>query len=439
MLCLNHLFFMKKSSKLALSVLSIFVGIWITIAATSIIQGTIGSDLAPGQFLPSGNPGKITLMTESEANSVWIPGLTLEGDGTNAYLRGNWFLQTVWYVAVDSNNRVIPPDGAEANLTLPWEVRGLAWSENAGWITLESKNPNMYSWVYYLPISGSLTGMAWSDTLGYIDFSGNSSSGSELVARVKVIGNAGGVKSFESLFVASNGVMKTSSVLTPFINNVRKNVSILTRNATDSVVNSLWTTQKVLGNIMYYKMNGGSVSLSAVTNFCANNDAPRGLIVEGADIIIDRDVNGSNRSCSLIAVSNGTTGGNIYITSAPKVIMSYIVAEWTVFAGDNSTNLYNDTKVELANLPPKQLYILGWLISRNTIGGAMTETIARGACPFTEANCDRDSAIKYDLNFFRSYNKNPANRAYTKDNSLENFSFIIEYDARATGDIPPGL
>lgn len=428
----------SKKSFLVIVVTTCCIGF--AFAATSLIQWEIGSDLLPGQFNPMGNAGKITLMTESQVATAWVPWLTLEGDSTNAYLTGNIFLQTIGYVNFNpAYVRATPPPGSDENISLPWSIAGTAWSENAGWITLESLSPSTYSGVYYVPTTGSLTGIAWSETLWYIDFSGNSSSGSELVSRVKVIGNAGGTKSFESLFVANNGIMRTNSVLTPFINNVRKNVGVLTRNATEAVTNTVATTQKTLGEIMYYRMSGGSVTLSVISNFCANATSPRSLIVEGADVVIDRDISGSGRSCVIIALANGSNGGNIYITSAPKVIQSYLVAEWTVFAGTSSSNLYNDTKVKIANLPSNQLYILGWVISRNTIWWALTESVARGACPFTEENCDRDTAIKYDLNFFRNYTKTPWARAYTKDTSLENFSLIIEYDARATGDIPPGL
>lgn len=434
------LFIMKHASKSPFVIAWVLLIATLAFAATSLIQGEIGSDIPAGEFYPTGNAWKITLMTQAQVNTAGIPGLTLEGDDTSAYLTGNMFLQTVGYVNFNpSNVSVIPPPGSDESVILPWRVTGTAWSENAGWITLDSLTPSSYSWVYYVPTSGSLTGIAWSDTLGYIDFSGNSSTGSELVARVKVIWNAGGMSTFDSLFVANNGLIRTNSVLTPFLNNVRRNVSVLTRNATDTVMNTVSTTQKNLGSILYYRLNGGSVTLSTITTFCATDNSPRSLIVDGGDVVIDRDVSGSARSCAIISLSNGTTGGNIYITSAPKVIQSYLVAEWTVYAGTSAANLYNDTKVKLANLPSNQLYVLWGVISRNTIGGALTDTVARWACPFTEDNCNRDVAIKYDLNFFRNYTKTPSTRAYTKNDSLENFSFIIEYDARAAWDTPPGL
>lgn len=123
-------------------------------------------------------------------------------------------------------------------------------------------------------------------------------------------------------------------------------------------MNVVPTTQKALGNIIYYRLSGETVNLSTVSTFCTNNDAPRSLIVEGGNILIDRDVTGSSRACTIISLSRDSNGGNIFINSTPKVLQSYIIAEGTVYAGTALNSLYNDTKVKLANLPQNQLYIL---------------------------------------------------------------------------------
>lgn len=50
-------------------------------------------------------------MNESQVATAGIPGLTLEGDSTNAYLTGNIYLQTVGYVNINgANARVTPPN-----------------------------------------------------------------------------------------------------------------------------------------------------------------------------------------------------------------------------------------------------------------------------------------------------------------------------------------
>lgn len=89
----------------------------------------------------------------------------------------------------------------------------------------------------------------------------------------------------------------------------------------------------------------------------------------------------------------------------------------------------------ITTLPDTQLWVLGSFISRNTIGGA-----AQGAavCPFNTTSCTFETALQYDLNYFRDYRKVVTNRAY-KDATLDNYSVILEYDARVLSSPPPGF
>ena len=85
---------------------------------------------------------------------------------------------------------------------------------------------------------------------------------------------------------------------------------------------------------------------------------------------------------------------------------------------------------------PAQLYIQGSLVSRNTIGGASVSR-TQVVCPYN-ATCTYESAIRYDLNYFRAYDKEAWTRAYT-NNSLDDYSVIIEYDSRVVSNPPPGF
>ncbi|MBP9779752.1 hypothetical protein KBD33_03985 [Candidatus Gracilibacteria bacterium] len=426
---------MKKSPQILVVLFVLGVGLYSAYAAGSfLLTGNYGVAVSPGVFRSDGNAGTVVLMSDAELTNAGIPGVTLEPDNT---LTGNLWLQTVGYVHLGHNTqgnqvRIIPPAGGTNNLVIPWEVQGNAWSENAGWIAFDKQGTTTYPGVYFIPATGSFTGIAWSETLGYIDFSqgGGGTSENGLIGRVKVLGNAGGLGSFDSAFVSNNGVMKTSSVLTPFMNTLHKNVALLTRNTKLDGVNRVQ-----LGNLIYYKLSGTSIALSAEPDFCKTDDSPRSIIVEGGDILINRDVTGSKKSCAIIALSSSTNSGNIYISEVPEKIDSYLIAEGSVFSGLNSNNLYNASKALLAALPQNQLYIRGGVISRNTIGGAFN--VASSSCPYTESTCDYDKAIKYDLNFFRNYTKKTP-RAY-KDDSLNDFSVIIEYDSRSAGDPPPGF
>lgn len=425
---------MKKSPQLFVVLFVLWVWLYTAYAAGSfLLTGKYGVTVSTWVFLSDWNAGTVLLMNDTESQTAGIPWVTLESDNT---LTGNLWLQSVGYVHMWHNTqenqvKIKPPDGWE-NLILPWEVTWSAWSTNAGWISFDHQGTTSYSWVYFIPATGSFTGLAWSENLGYIDFSQAWAWTSEnwLIGRVKVLGNAGWLGSFESAFVSNNWVMKTSSILTPFMNTLHKNVALLTRN-----VKLDGTNRVQLGNLIYYKLSWTSIALSAEPDFCKTDDSPRSIIVEWWDILINRDVTGSNKSCAIIALSSPTHSGNIYISELPEKIDSYLIAEGSVFSGLNANNLYNASKALLAALPQNQLYIRGGVISRNTIWWAFN--VASSSCPYTESTCDYDKAIKYDLNFFRNYTKKTPS-AY-KDQSLDDFSVIIEYDSRSAGDPPPGF
>jgi hypothetical protein len=91
------------------------------------------------------------------------------------------------------------------------------------------------------------------------------------------------------------------------------------------------------------------------------------------------------------------------------------------------------------DIPRNQLFIKGALGSYNTIGGSSKDGGA--VCPYIIDNiepCTYDSAVKYDLNYFRIYNGAPPRRAYP-DASKDEYSVIVEYDPRTLLDPPPGL
>lgn len=113
--------------------------------------------------------------------------------------------------------------------------------------------------------------------------------------------------------------------------------------------------------------------------------------------------------------------------------------EGSIYSGDDLTNLYNDTTAEVALLSrdiTNQLYIIGSIMSRNTIGGSVQATAP--VCPYDIA-CDNTTAIRYDLNYFRSYaSGSTSERAFTTD-KWDDFSVIIEMDPRFISAPPPGF
>lgn len=409
-------------------------------------------------FSPNGNAGKITMLSPTQELTANGSGVYLDTK-TNT-LTGQFYLETVWYVSVWVNGYPVtltPPIGDTVNILEPWKVTGFAWSENAGWITLDSVDGS-YTGVYYLPDTQKFSGFAWSDTLGFLEFS--DSNALDFLWKVKILWNIGGNNSFDVLY--SLWAKFNSSSHTDTLNKIRKNVAIITRWAPNTSINidntyaAASDLKSITNELVYFKLKesdrGKYVLMWAGWNDILKAKNTRTLIIEWGDLYINGDITENvflNKSRSIIVVKDSSwKGGNIYIEWSVKKIHASLIAEWTIYSGYPSSAqavtpivpfLYNDTKAKVTNLPANQLYIYGNVISRNTIGGSAEVTSGKnGSCPYTEDNCNRDTAIKYDLNYFRWYNKEATRRAY-KDNTLDNFSVIIESDSRIVSDPPPGL
>jgi hypothetical protein len=225
--------------------------------------------------------------------------------------------------------------------------------------------------VTYTPGTQAFNGYAWNDNLGYLDFS-DGIVGATFKNKIKIIGAVGANKVYDSEYNLGTR-LGTSGGNTAFINNVRKNISLLTRNVPSSIVNTSNTDTKILSsNIAYYR---GDFKVTSGTRMNANN--LRSIIVEGGDIYIDSTVPPdsdvqSPRTFIAIKDANGK-GGNIFIGKSVKNIYASLVAEGSIFSGEgrpdaNASNKYNDTLAEVNALPAIQLFINGTVISRNTIG-----------------------------------------------------------------------
>jgi hypothetical protein len=106
----------------------------------------MGTTHTLGNFLPWGNAGNITFLTNTEETAVGgYSGIYFDAsDPGNITLTGNvFFFETVGWTNI-MNNTVTPPTTGNSLLD-PWMISGLAWSENAGWMTLDALDPNSYS------------------------------------------------------------------------------------------------------------------------------------------------------------------------------------------------------------------------------------------------------------------------------------------------------
>lgn len=365
-------------------------------------------------------------------------------------LSGYIWIDTVGWTSFYNAEFLPSPTGTILD---PWTGSGYAWSDNAGWID--------FSTVTYDPSTLTFSGYAWSDNIGWVPVGADASSpdpvmatlvGSGFIGKVKVIGNIGSSRIHDVIYGVGDRYSNMS--MTDYTNLVRKNVSILTRNLDNSIYNtfpfSFPTTVKKINKFAYFQNTTSTPTIlkySAVQNaFQSSADDVQSIITVGADIYIDTGVLIPSilSPHAILALKNDAgIGGNIYIHGQVTRIQASLFAEGALYSGymnsPSSFDIYNADKVSAgSNLPDYQLYLRGSLISHNTIGGSAFSGSAPD-CPYIEPNCNYDTAIRYDLNYFRDYQtKMDPHRGYF-DTTLDGFSMIIEYDPRVLSNPPPGL
>lgn len=405
-------------------------GIWYTTAATYLatfnIAGIYGVSHAPWVFNTSGggwNAGKITLIDAAAEATLGGSGVWIDTSKIPQELNGNFFSETVGWVTM-TGVQLNPP--ADMSAITPWTMIGYAWSDNAGYIDFQAQN-NTYSWVGYVPGTRTLSGYAWSDNLGYIAFTG--SGGQSFTNRIKVLGNIGGSKSFDTEYAL--GTKFDSVNTTSMVNSVKKNIALATRSLTANYINTSASADVIFKDFKYYKWNMNVYVNAAKLSTIAS------LIVEWGDVYISADVpKNTTKPQAIIVIKDATgKGGNIYVAEGVKNIYSSLIAEGTVYSWVwPNTALYNDTASKLSQLPVTQLYIYGSVISRNTIGGSAKSPVV---CPFTETACTGWVSYRYDWNYFRTYDGKAANRS--AKTGYDGYSVIIESDPRITQTPPIGM
>lgn len=426
---------MKKSNILKrILLISSLIGATIAIFqvffgyATGIINivGTYGSAYVLWAFdsrAEGGNGGNITLIESSEESSVWWSGIYIDTDINPQRILGNFFLETVGWI-----------DMLNVELTSTNTLSGYAWSENAGYIDFTSVD-GTYSWVSYLPWSQSFTGYAWSETIWYLSFE----SWSNLIFKnkVKILGNIGGNKAFDTEYALGTKFESTSS--SDMINSIRKNVSLMTRALPNGKMNTLDTTNNTMNDIMYYKRDSGNLTITNPNGKMKDgNRKVRSLTIVWGDLVIDndieKDINVNAPRVIIVLKDESGNWGNVYIKNTVKNIYTSIIAEGSLYSWDSAGNIYNDTPSKLISLPNNQLYVYGTILSRNTIGWSSKNPVI---CPFTETSCTYENSLKYDWNYFRTFDKVPTNRS--DKSGYDEYSIILETDPRIISDPPPGI
>ncbi len=448
----------QRKPFLALSLLAMcIVGIVFVFSSPTgsvLLTGTVGDIHSTGSFSTGGNAWQLSFdVTPGGYSGAQIIGI----DGnTGAYLTGIFWIQTVWWATFEDVGfgpvSIIPP-WAGQNIRDPWYLSWYAWSPNAGWIKLNHGESNA-SWVIFLPDTRSLVGFGWSDNLGWISFtSGTVWVGSGFLWGISVWGGIGWDRSFNVL--NSLSVQQTAASIWSFLNEVRKNVSIITRNAEKNgkISTGLTLTPISFNKSLIYKIDSNPtdafLKLTDIETAWNNvTDKNRSLIVVWADIYIDTGAiipSYITEPRAIIALKNENgQWGDIYINGTARKIESTMVSEGTIWSWDEvvawQLSPYISTKSSIfTNIPRTQLYIRGSIVSYNTIWWSSKSWWA--ACPSLVSlseSCTYDTALKYDWNYFRSYDGNASNRAYP-NNSKDAYSVIMEYDPRVAQNPPPGL
>ncbi len=430
---------MLPKKLILVGIISVLVCGSLVVSATSIrdLLGTFGNTHVLWLFRSDDNAGTISLGINPGA---WYSKVQLVDTSLQWYF---WMQTTGW---AHFYNASIAPSGG--NIRDLWNVSGFAWSENAGWID--------FSTVKYDPNTLSFLWFAWSNALWWIPFGvdGVGSTpeltqvGNGFIGKVKIIGNIGSDRIYDVLYGVGDRYKWVS--MAEYTNVVRKNVALLTRNLNTSQMNTDFTTTfpKKVNNFSYYtnsETTAKTLVYSTIAPTVASSDT-KSIITVGADIYIDTDVLFTSNLIprAIIALKNESgAGGNIYIKGDVRKIRASLFIEGSLYSGFMNASgimeLYNsNATVAATNLPDRQLYIVWSLISHNTIGGSSFSQM-EVTCPYGVAVCTYDTALRYDLNYFRDFQtKTPTQRAYPTT-TFDDYSVIIEYDPKILSDPPPGL
>jgi hypothetical protein len=356
-------------------------------------------------------------------------------------LTGYFWMETIGWVGGWKVNLYPDPSwDPRAN----WTLSGYLWNDSAGWVDMNR--------VVFVPDNTSFSGFAWNDGIGWIDvwWATLASTSSWFIGKVKVLWSVWWARVFNTVYSISQWYSSVN--VSSMINKIKKNLTIQMRNAWPNQINQVWTQSiELFKNSIIFQNTGSTVSLvrySDTSFLRVGFEDVRTIVVVWANIYIDEAVIvrvGDKRPRAIIALANDQwIGWNIYIAWNPTRIESSLIAAGSIFSAyfpeSTSTDYiyYNANASSTIALPDRQLYVFGSLISHNTIGGANPSNGLQFVCPYLEVDCKRETAIKYDFNYFRDFQKDPVKRWYSS-NIYDDFSVIVEYNPLIIRDPPPLL
>lgn len=440
-------------------ILSLWVAIvWYTMNSYNNVREVIGTwGIAHNlwQFFNNdGNTGIIEFWSDpTDSGNSWAH-LYIPPTGKQV-LSWSFWIDTVWWASFRDVEFSLTDTGAWI-----WSLSWYAWSEYAGWMDFWD--------VTYQLSNTSFSGYAWNDWIWWINMQWASlnMTSSGAIGKVKILWNLWGNKIYNTSYTL-NGNIATATV-TSMLNEVRKNVSLITRNLPADKINSYvlsqvfdyWDnggfTKTIDGKMILHNTSASTVRAEYVKNIESRFENLSGLdpvysaIIIGADVYIDDSVIPQSdwKPRAIIALKNDAWyGGNIIIKWWVTRILSSLIAEWSIYSGEYNAwiqKIYNDNPADLFKIPNRQLYLYGTTISNNTIWWYGTDNGTDNYCPFNVSPCDSRAALMHDFNHLRDFQKNLpewqlAVLRWYKDNTYDDYSVIIEYDSRILSNPPPGL
>lgn len=143
------------------------------------------------------------------------------------------------------------------------------------------------------------------------------------------------------------------------------------------------------------------------------------LAVRGGDVYIDADIDEAPGSVGILVFGDDGEGGNVYVAPNVTTLTASLFLDGSLHSYDgNPDSIGTDGLMDwdaasddgdgdsyrLLTLN-KQLYLLGSLVSRNTVGGAPDDEDCSAECQLGDGTTttDFDEAREYDLNLIRRY------------------------------------
>lgn len=402
-------------------------------------------------------------------------------DGT---LSGAFWLGNVWWATFSHGAgwTATPKVNCPSNIwyvsTQMCPVSWDAWSQNSGWIVLGGADIGAgYTGTYYNPNTGNLEWWWWSQSLGWVPFysnlsgatidspppPGTSNSGTlnpaaiRFISKIVLIGNIAG----DRVFRVENVVNGASSVdqdlgynyasinHANIFNTLRKNISLMIRNIPSAILADVNSSLEFV-----YLKNDYTIDDLKMFSLRALPNKKRTIIVEGGNIYLTLSSQSLwlwtwQEPIALIALKDATgKGWNIIIKRDVKQIYGYLYVEGSVFSADETYPAASSHYASkwVWNIPQNQLYVRGFIASKNTIGGSQQKPAP--ICPVLTPECGSTLAPEiYDWDYFRLYNPEeiatqgsiPSDRQSIFPESVKKATMILEYDPSILSDPPPGF